>query len=61
MQDYLEQDKELNKKALMPPHPLANFEIQDYYKVKPRFNGVYSRNNLLKIKNGIYIVNLDEC
>ena len=27
---------------------------------KPRFNGVYSRDNLLKIKDGAYVINLDE-
>ena len=42
-------------------HPLANFEITNYFKNKPRFNGVYSRNSLPKtIKNGAYIINLDE-
>ena len=46
---------------LMPPHPLTNFEIQKYYKNEPRFNGVYSRNNLPeKTKDGAYIINLDE-
>ena len=29
----------------MPLHPLTNFEIQKYYDNKPKFNGVYSRNN----------------
>ena len=49
------------KKALIPPHPLTNFEIKEYYENEPRFNGVYSRDNLPKtIKNGAYIVNLDE-
>ena len=33
-------------------HPLTNFEIQNCYQNEPRFNGVYSRNNLLKIKGG---------
>ena len=32
----------------MPPHPLTNFEIQEYYQNEPRFNGVCSRNNLPK-------------
>ena len=32
----------------MPPHPLTNFEIQKYYQKELRFNGVYSRKNLLK-------------
>ena len=28
----------------MPPHPLADFEIQKYFQSKPKFNGIYSRN-----------------
>ena len=40
---------------LIPPHTLTNFEIQKYYKNKPRCNGVYSRDNLPKIKYGAYI------
>ena len=45
----------------MPPHPLTNFEIQKYYKNEPRFNGLFSRNNFpKKIKDGAYIINLDE-
>ena len=44
----------------MPPHPLTNFEIQKYYQNEPRFNGVYSTNNLAKIKDGAYVINLDE-
>ena len=46
---------------MIPPHPLTNFEIQSYYKNKSRFNGVYSRDNLPdKIKDGAYVINLDE-
>ena len=44
----------------MLPHPLTNFEIQKYYQNKPKFNGVYSRKNLPKIKDGTYVINLDE-
>ena len=44
----------------MLPHPLAYFEIQKYYQNEPEFNGVYSRNNLSKIKDVAYIINLDE-
>ena len=37
------------------------FEIQKYYQNEPRFKGVYSRNNLpKKIKDGAYVINLDE-
>ena len=49
----------------MPPHPLTNFAIQKYYQNEPRFNGVYSIDNLRKrnsveIKDGAYVINLDE-
>ena len=44
----------------MLPHPLTNFEIQKYYQNEPRFNEVYSRENLSKIKDGAYVINLDE-
>ena len=47
--------------SLLPFHPLTNIEMSEYYKNEPRFNGVYSRNNLPnKIKKGAYIINLDE-
>ena len=58
---------------MTPPHPLTNFEIQGYYQNEPRFNGVFSRDNLPNtIKNGAsetsrakrgeraYVINLDE-
>ena len=44
----------------MLPHPLTNFEIQKDYGNKPRFNGAYSRNNLPKIKDVTYTINIDE-
>ena len=51
--------KKLN--SLIPFHPLTNIEISEYYKNEPRFNGVYSRNNLPnEIKKGAYVINLDE-
>ena len=41
--------------------PINNFEIQFYYQNEPRFTGVYSRDNLPdKIKDGAYVINLDE-
>ena len=39
---------------------MTNFEIQKYHQNGPKFNGVYSRNNLHKIKDGVYVTNLDE-
>ena len=60
-QGFLRAGEGIKKKALVPAHPLTNFEIQEYYKNEPRFNGVYSRDNLPKtIKNGACVINLDE-
>ena len=36
---------------------LPNFEIQKYYQNEPKYNGVYSRNNLPKIKNWVFVIN----
>ena len=56
----------------LPAHPLTNFEIQEYYQNEPRFNGVFSRDNLPNnnnicpkglgsaVKNGAYVINLYE-
>ena len=50
-----------SKRFLIPPDSLTNFEIQKYYQNEPRFNGAYSRDNLTnKIKDGAYVINLDE-
>ena len=57
------QVKEVKKKlnSLLPFHPLTNIEINEYYKNEPKFNGVYSRDNLPnKIKKVAYVINLDE-
>ena len=44
----------------MPSYPLANFEIQKYYQYEPRFNGVYSRDNLPKLEDETYVINLND-
>ena len=36
----------------MPPHSLTNLVIQKYYQNEPKFNDVFSRNNLSKTKDG---------
>ena len=44
----------------MSPNLLTNFEIKRYYQNEPRFNGVFSRDNRpKKIKDGAYVINLD--
>ena len=46
---------------LFSRHPLTNFEIEAYCENEQRFNGVFSRDNLPNsIKNGAYLINLDE-
>ena len=32
---------------------LINFEIRQFYQNEPKFNGVYSRNNLPEIKESV--------
>ena len=50
----------LKKIFLTTPNTLTNFEIQMYYQNEPRFNGVYSKDNLTdKIKDGVNVTNLD--
>ena len=50
------------RKFSIPPHLLANIEIQKNYENESRFNGIYSRDNLSKnIKDGTRVINLDEC
>ena len=44
----------------MPLHLLITFEIQKFYQNEPKFNVVYSKIKLPKIKDGAYIINLDE-
>ena len=44
----------------MLSHPLTNFEIQKCYQKEPKFNGACSRNNLPELKDGAYVINLDE-
>ena len=54
----------------LPAHLLTNFEIQGYYQNEPRFNRVFSKDNLPNnihskelgsaVKNCAYVINLDE-
>ena len=62
MTEQLEQVKgrlELVRIFTALSHPLTNFEIQKYYQNKTKFNGAYLRNDLPKIKNEAYVINLD--
>ena len=51
----------MNKQIFLDPlHPLSNFEITKYFNDEPRFNGIFSRNNLPRIKDRAYVINLDD-
>ena len=39
---------------------MNNVEITNYFKYEVRINGVFSRNNLSRIKDGAYVINLDD-
>ena len=47
-------------KVLVSFHPLSNIEITNYFKYEARFIGVFSRNNLSRIKDGTYVINLHD-
>ena len=47
--------KFLENCGLLNAHSLTNFETQKYYQKEPKFNGVYSRNDLPKINDLTYI------
>ena len=40
--------------------PVAVIEITNSFSDEPRFNGVFSRNNLARIKDGAYVISLDD-
>ena len=44
----------------MQLHPLTNIKITKYLNYKPRFRGIFSKNNLHRIKDGAYATNLDD-
>ena len=46
----------MDKIFLVLLHPLNNY----CFNYEPRFNGVFSRNNLPRIKDGAYVINLDD-
>ena len=44
----------IDKRFLVPLHPLSNIKITKYFSYKPRFNCVFSTNNLPRIRDGAY-------
>ena len=54
MKEQLEQKRIFNTTSFL-------LKIQKYNRNEPKCNDVYSRNYLSKIKNGEFVINLDEC
>ena len=44
----------------MLPRPFTDFKMEKCYQNETKFEGVYSRNNSPKIKDGANVINLDE-
>ena len=44
---------------LFPIHSLSNIKTTNYFNYEPRFNGVFSRNNLPRLKDSAYVINFD--
>ena len=56
----LARDNLPGRKCLILLHPLNYIGITDYFKYERRFNGVFSRNNLRRVKDGASVINLDD-
>ena len=50
----------MDKKFLVPLHLLSNIRITNYFNYEPRFNAVILKNNLLRIKDEVYVINLND-
>ena len=48
-----------DKNFLVLLHPFSEIETTNCFNNKPRFNGVFSRNNLPRIKNRTCLINID--
>ena len=46
----------VTKKLLVPLRPLKKVEITRYFKYESRFSGVFSGNNLSRIKDGATVI-----
>ena len=38
----------------------SSINITFYFNYEPRFNGAFLRNNLSRIRDGVYVINLDD-
>ena len=56
MSQGLEEDIITWVNIFSPAHPLSNIEITKYLNYEPRFNGVFSRDKLPRIKDEAYVI-----
>ena len=49
----------MDKSFLVSLHSLNRIDITNYLNYKPRFNEIFSRNNLPRLKDGAYVINID--
>ena len=45
---------------LVPVHPFGKIEITKYSNYRPRFHNIFSRDNLPRINDNAYAINLDD-
>ena len=60
MEEELEDQEEDTFIKIFNSAPSFNIEITNYFNYEPRFNGVFSRNNLPRIKDRAYVINLND-
>ena len=41
-------------------HSLSDIKINKYFNYEPRFYGFFLRNNWPRIRDGVYVINLDD-
>ena len=59
-EEFKKKKEDIWLKLLVPLHPLNNIQITNYFNDEPRCNGAFSRNNLPRIKDGAYAINLHD-
>ena len=61
MKEELEEKERIYRwDFLVSLNPFNNIEITNYFDYEPSFNGVFQINNLPRIKDGAYIINLHD-
>ena len=60
MEEELEEQEEDIFMKIFNSASSFNIEITNYFNYEPRFNGVFSRNNLPRIKDRAYVISLND-